>query len=319
VVELRQLDHFVAVAEEASFTKGALRLHAAQSAASAAVARLERQLGQELFVRGSRPLRLTEGGHLLLDRARSIQRQTRDAVAELHELRDGLGGTVTIGTVLSLGTDVLPRALLAFHRRFPRVTIRVVLSAGPVDTHVDKVTEGSFDVALVPAPGPVPATVASWTVERIRLGLACPVDHPLAAANQVSYQELAGETFIDFPADWGNRIMVDSLFERERCTRVVAIEVTDVGAALTLVGGGLGLAFVPVEFLTSRADIAAVDLRQRPPSVPIAAVIRRQQSSPATWALYRLLIGSPHGEQDQQDGDVDPGTENGRDEETAAG
>ena len=290
-MELRQLDFFVAVAEEASFTHGARRLHAAQSAASAAVARLERELRQPLFVRGTRPLQLTEAGNILLGRAQALQEHTHETLAELAELRDGIAGTLAIGTVLSFGSDLLPDALKVFHHRFPRVKIQLMLSAGPIDEHLEKVRSGEFDVALVPSAARVPAEVTARTVELIRLGLACPPGHPLARAHAVRYQDIVGETFIDFPADWGNRALVEELFAREHCTRTVAIEVSNVGAALTLVAGGLGLSFVPIEFLHSRADVAAVDLRRPPPSIPIAAAIRSGHcASAAARALYRLLV-----------------------------
>ena len=138
MMDLRQLEYFMAVAEEGSFTRGARRLHSAQSAASASVARLEREIGQPLFLRGTRRLELTEAGRVLLARARSIQDQALGARAELDALRDGLVGTVTIGTILAFGSTVLPRALDVFHRRLPKIAIQLGLSAGPIDEHLTK-------------------------------------------------------------------------------------------------------------------------------------------------------------------------------------
>lgn len=296
-MDLRQLEYLIAVAEEASFTRGARRLHSAQSAASAAVARLEREIGQPLFVRHAQHLELTEAGRLLVARARSIRDQAHSARAELDALRDGLAGTLTIGTVLAFGSTVLPRALSAFHRRFPKVAINIQLSAGPIGTHLDKVKDGTFNLALVPMPDHALPGITMRRTELVRLGLACPPGHRLADAHGVHYRQLVGETFIDFPAEWGNRTIVDSLFAAERCQRTVAIEVTNVGAALTLVAGGLGLCFVPEQFIDGDAHVTAVDLHRPPPSIPLGAAIARGSASGAATALFRLLvegIGQPN-------------------------
>jgi DNA-binding transcriptional LysR family regulator len=290
MMDLRQLEYFVAVAEEGSFTRGARRLHSAQSAASASVARLEREIGQPLFLRGARRLELTEAGRVLLARARSIQDQARGARDELDALRDGLVGTVTIGTILAFGSTVLPRALDAFHRRFPKVAIQVRLSAGPIDEHLGKLGDGTFDLLLVPIPKHVPPGIVMQRVELVRLGLACPPGHPLAQANGVRYRQLVAETFIDFPPVWGNRTLVDGLFAAEECTREVAIEVTNIGAALTLVAGGLGLSFVPEQFIGGRDDLAAVGLHRPPPYIPLGAAVAGGRCTGAVQALFRLLV-----------------------------
>lgn len=290
-MDLRQLEYFMAVAEQASFTRGAERLGSVQSAASAAVARLEREVGQPLFVRGGRRLELTEAGRLLLARAHVIQEQTEGARTDLQALREGLTGTVTIGTILAFSSAVLPHALQVFHRRFPGVAIRLKLSAGPLSSHLDQLN-GSFDLALVPMADQIPSHLTMRPVERVRLGLACPASHALADAQSVDYQDLFEETFIDFPPDWGNRTLVDKLFADEGRARDVAIEVTNVSTALTLVAGGLGLSFVPDQYLSDQSGVATVDLRRPPPTVLLGAAVRNDAPAPAA-TLFRLLTERP--------------------------
>lgn len=129
-MDLRQLEYFLAVAEERSFTRGATRAHVVQSAASAAILRLEREIGQPLFVRRGRQLDLTEAGRLLLARARSIQELATQTREELDALRGGLSGTVTIGTILAFGSAALPGALKRFHARYPEVVVQPVAPVG---------------------------------------------------------------------------------------------------------------------------------------------------------------------------------------------
>lgn len=286
---MRQLDYFVAVAEEGSFTRGARRLQSVQSAASAAVARLEHEFGQRLFVRGPGTLELTEAGRVLLARARAIQDQTRDARSELDALRGGLAGTLTIGTILAFGSTLLPAALSTFHRRYPAVVIQLRLSAVPIEQHLETLGR-RFDLALVPLPEQIPEGVVARRVELVRLGLACPIGHPLSLAHGVRYSDLAAETFIDFPDDWGNRRIVDDLFDDEGCSRNAVIEVTSVAAALTLVAGGLGLSFVPEQFIAEYEGVCAVELRRPPPSIPLGVAIPRHEATPPARALFGMLV-----------------------------
>src|SRR3954464_13698347 len=108
-VELRQLEYFLAVVEERSFTAAAARLYMVQSSLSASLLSLERELGTELFIRGRRGTELTDAGRALLDPARAALADTeraRDAVAEVTGL---LRGSVRIATV------AVPRSLNAIH------------------------------------------------------------------------------------------------------------------------------------------------------------------------------------------------------------
>ena len=100
-MELRDLGYFVAVAEERSFTRGAQRSGIVQSAASAAVQRLERELGQRLLGRGTRSVELTDAGRLVRDRARTLLGDAHAVRDDLDAPAGGLRGTVTLGTVLS--------------------------------------------------------------------------------------------------------------------------------------------------------------------------------------------------------------------------
>lgn len=290
-MDLRQLEYFLAVAEERSFTRGATRAHVVQSAASAAILRLEREIGQPLFVRRGRQLDLTEAGRLLLARARSIQELATQTREELDALRAGLSGTVTIGTILAFGSAALPGALKRFHARYPEVVVQLRLSAGPMESHLSRVTDGTFDLALIPMPERIPKGVLMRRVERVRLGLACSAAHPLADARRVRYRQICDETYIDFPEEWGNRSIVEQLFAAEHCVRGVFIEVTNVAAALTLVAGGLGLSFIPEQFITSSDGVTAIDLYRPPQTISLGiAIAADKTTSPAATALFRFLL-----------------------------
>jgi DNA-binding transcriptional LysR family regulator len=290
-VQFHQLEYFVAVAEEGSFTRGAQRARVVQSAASAAVARLEREFGVPLFVRAGPRITLTDAGRSLLAHARDILTGVRAARDELATLREGLAGTVTIGTLLSTGTLDLAAALRTFHARHPAVSIRMKHSFGHSGQHLEAVRTGSVDLALVVVPPKPPEHVRIDPLATLRLVLACAADHRLAHRRQVHYGDLTGETFIDFPQGWGNRVAVDETFRAAGLRRTVAIEVTDVASALELVAGGLGVTFVPQHVLDGRVDLAVVDLH-RPLerfTLGLASALDHPLSA-AAKALHRTVL-----------------------------
>ena len=121
-MDLRQLDHFVAVAEEQNFTRAARRVHIVQSALSTSIRGLEEEFGTRLFRRGARHVTLTPAGEMMLERAHRVLkevRETRDAIAGVRGLVAGTL-TVCIGLVQSVDPVVDIIGLLAFPSAAPR-------------------------------------------------------------------------------------------------------------------------------------------------------------------------------------------------------
>jgi DNA-binding transcriptional LysR family regulator len=292
-VELRELEYFVAVAEEASFTRGAERMHVVQSAASAAVARLERELGQQLFDRIGRHIELTEAGRTVLRHARVLLTGVRTLRDEVDELRGGLRGRVTLGTVLTTGHLDLTAIMSRFHQRHPRVTVRLRRAAGTDEDRMHQVRNGVFDLVLLPVPEQISAGVVVTPVARLELVLACRRDDPLTRTRRVRYRDLAHRDFVDFPEAWGYSAVVEALFTSRGCTRNIAFEVVDVASAIDLVRGGLGLAFLPADSLDQHPTLAAVDLDEPPAPRRLGiAVPDDRPLSSATQAMHRMITSA---------------------------
>lgn len=293
IMDLRQLQYFVAVAEERHFTRGAQRAHAVQSTVSAAVARLEREFGVTLFERGRNGAQLTAAGQVLLRRAHVLLGEAERTRDELQRTASGLHGSVTLGTVLSTGDFDLVAALLTFRQTHPDVSVRLRLSAGPLDQHIEEVLDGHVQLLLLPVPSRSRPGIRIDRVTTMRLALACSATDPVAERRSVAYRDIADSPFIDFPEPWGNRTIVDHMFAGEHVERRVTIEVVDVATALRMVQGGLGLAFVPEEFIASAPGVVKVDLQHPPPSVELGlAVAQDRPRSEATDALRRTLLGA---------------------------
>src|ERR1700751_4542068 len=124
-MELRQLQYFVAVAAELNFSRAAQRIHVVQSALSASVGRLEKELGVELFDRSKRQIALTAAGEVFLQHAREVIHTAHQARTPVRALRDQLTGSVTLGPLMSWGTLDPPAALEEFRRSNPLVTVRL--------------------------------------------------------------------------------------------------------------------------------------------------------------------------------------------------
>jgi DNA-binding transcriptional LysR family regulator len=248
VVELRQLNHFVAVAEEQSFTNAARRLSYVQSALSVSIQSLERELGVRLFARTTHRVALTDAGDALLPSARQILasvEQTRDIAAAL---RGVLRGTVRIGIMQSFAFLDIADLLGTFHRQHPDVEIQIRPSAGGSQALIEELKHGGIDIAFVSVmDDPVGVSMSELGVEELHLVGTAELLPPRRA--RVELSRLAEATFVDFPAGWGVRTAVDHAFAAAGLRRRATIEVADVGTCLQLLQAGLGVALLPPSLL----------------------------------------------------------------------
>ena len=263
-MELRQLEYFVAVAEECHFTRAAGRLQVAQSGLSASIRSLERELGAPLFLRSTRSVELTPAGQALLVEARRALAATdaaKDAVAAVQGL---LRGSLSVGSLQCLHVVHLPAVLARFAAAYPGLEIR--LRQGGSNELVEQVRTGRLDLALVSRPARCPDGLVVESLGSEPLVLACAPEHPFAARAEVDPAELEAERFIDFQPDWGTRDLADQVLAAAGTVRRVALEVTDVHSLLDLVTFGLGVALVPQSFAAKTDRARFVPLAGTRPS-----------------------------------------------------
>lgn len=272
-MELRQLEYFVAVAEEKNFTRAAARLHIVQSAVSATVKALERELGTPLLDRNSKRVLLTDAGAALLPRARATLDAARDAADAVAEVRGGLRGTLRVGTMTSIRLIDLPALLGEFHRRHPGVLLQT--TAGPSGSQglVEALLERRLDLAFVSLPGPRPPGLTLIDLAASVLDLVVPAGHPLARRERVRIAELAGLDFVDSPVGYGNRAVVDRAFTVASVPRRVAVEITDVGTGVDYVRNGLGVALLPRFFLADAPGVATLTVEDADLRWPLSLAV----------------------------------------------
>lgn len=266
-MELRHLRHFVALAEEGTFTAAAARELIVQSGLSSSVRALEKDVGVLLFVRGTRPVRLTAEGQALLPAARHVL----DAVEAAHQVVQDVHGVLTgrlrVGTIETSGHTLPFGAWLAdFSRLHPAISITVrQLSALRA---LELIGGGELDCALAPA---VPGHTAGLDVVPLLsepLVLACSADHRLATVASVGLAELQGERFVETDPQWAVRVLIDEAFRAAQLTRQVVYEVNEWTIVLGLVAAGMGIALVPSGLDFSLHPDTAGSLRLVPLSGP---------------------------------------------------
>ena len=254
-MELRHLEYFVAVAEERNFTRAAARLNIVQSAVSAAVKALERELGAALLDRNSKRVLLTEAGTALLPRARIALDAARDAQDAVDEVRGGLRGTLRIGTMTSIRLINMPALLGEYHRRHPGVQLRTSAAPSGSKGLIEALAERRLDLAFVSQPGPRPSGIAIRDLASSVLDLVVAADDPLARQSTVSLPQLADRDFIDSPVGYGNRAVADRAFEAANLRRNVSIEISDIATGVDYVRHGLGVAMLPRFVLAGVDDV----------------------------------------------------------------
>lgn len=295
-MELRQVEHFVAVAGEMSFSRAAQRAHVVQSALSTSIGKLERELGVRLFDRSRQQISLTAAGERFRGHAYEVLRTTRGAVESIAEFRGTLSGTVEFGSLISFGPLDVARALGDFHRAHPFVRLRLHLSQGGASTYLSDLVEGSLDLALVSVPNRFPPQLDLRLLFEEPMVYVCREDHPLAGGTPVDLADLAAEELVGFPPNFGLRRLMDEAFHAAGGHPLTQYEAPAGFATIAeLVGNGLGTAFMPTSEARRFPDLRLVELATPVIWQVYLASPPAAQMTPATTRLAETLLDAAAG------------------------
>lgn len=287
LMDLRQLAYFVAVAEEASFTKAANRLQVAQPGVSAQIRRLELELGHELLDRKARPVRPTEVGAAVLPHARAALEATAAARRAVDELEELLRGRVAVGAVVACSSLALVDLLAGFHRLHPAVEIS--LSEANSDELLGKLKNGELDLAFAAFGDRPPEWAETEVAVEEALFLAVCRDHPLAGRRAVGLEVLGEQALICLPRGTGVRAALENACAAAGVRPRIALEASDPRMVAELARRGLGVAVLPESL--ARADPAslrAIGIAKPRPRASLALAWKRAgPHSPAGRALIR--------------------------------
>jgi DNA-binding transcriptional LysR family regulator len=286
-MELRQLEAFVAVAEERNFTRAAARLYVTQSGLSATVRGLERELQAALFLRTTRRVELTAAGAALLSEARRTLASAH-AAAEAVAAVEGVGrGTLKLGIVQASSLFDLPGLLARYRHAYPGIELRLQQASSAElgrllgEHNVDVIFRARSD-----EPG-----LVSIPLTRSPLVVACNADHALADETAVELQTLSDTALVGYPLGWGTRELSDRAFRAVGVEPHYAFEVNDIPTLLNLVEVGLGAALIPDAIAAPRGQ----RLRRVAISGPswdyvvAAEALAPRPQNPAAQALWAIL------------------------------
>jgi DNA-binding transcriptional LysR family regulator len=240
-MELSQLETFLAVAEEHSFSRAAVRLHRTQPAVSQVIRKLEQSVGETLFDRASRDGSLTAAGKLLREYALRLLALRREASSALGELRNVERGHLHLAANEYTCMYLLP-AIDAFRREFPHIPVtvqRMLASRIP-----EELSLRSFELGIVSF-RPDAAQIRTIAVYGDSLALIVSPRHRLASSERLSIKELGGELFVAHNVASPLRRKVIEVFQRYRTPLHMAIELPTIEAIKRFVAMGNGVALVP--------------------------------------------------------------------------
>jgi len=294
-MDLKQLEHFVAAADEQHFTRAALRLHIVQSGLSAPIRALEEELGAPLFLRTTRRVVLTPLGRAFLAEARRVLTAASDAKQVATDMQGLRRGRLSIGSIQGLAPWLdLPDLLGRFRTVCPDVEIRLISGgSGPL---IERVREGELDLAFAQFLGSTPPDMTAWMLACEPLVAACAPAHWLAGRHDVSLADLADETFVELTSDWGTRQLVDQSFVASRVGRHIGFEVDDIPTQLDLVGHGLGIALMPAAVVGERNRVvrqplvASAKLAEPEPCWELAVVFAHNGEKEPVSAVTRMFL-----------------------------
>jgi DNA-binding transcriptional LysR family regulator len=240
-MELHQLETFLAVAEERSFSRAAVRLHRTQPAVSQVIRKLEAAVGEMLFDRAARDGSLTAAGVLLRDYALRLLALRREASSALGELKSLERGSLQLAAN-EYTCIYLLQAIDRFRREFPHITVavhRMLASHIPEELNLR-----AFELGVVSF-RPDPVQFRAIAVYADSLAFIVSPGHRLAGARRVSINSLGEEVFIAHNVASPLRRKVIETFQRCRTPLKMDIELPTIEAIKHFVAMGNGVALVP--------------------------------------------------------------------------
>jgi DNA-binding transcriptional LysR family regulator len=300
-MDLRSLECFVAVAEEGSVSRAAVRLHMSQPPLSVRLQALERELGVPLLVRHGRGVDLTAPGRLLLERGRRLLAELDSTSAAVRAVGEGRQGRLSVAVGRSVSPALLGEVLSGV--RTTAADLVVDVAELPDAELLDRVRAGTADVGLVHR-GPDPREPRAGgdpdrgyeraVVARDQLVAVLPVDHPHASEERLDLATVGGRLVTvarrsspalhaHAVAAWRATSATGELQEADSVTGVLALVRAGIGVAL-LPGCAAALAW---------EDLAALPLRQHTPPVDTVVAWRPQDDAPVVRRFLRVALSTP--------------------------
>lgn len=243
-MELKQLQYFLAVAEELHFNKAAEKLHIAQPPLSRQIQQLEREVGAKLFERNKRNVKLTAAGEYLKKETIQLFNQIAFAKTQLRLIAQGSLGQLRIGYVGAVMHSLLPQVLKELRLQYPDIS--TILSEMGNEAQIAAIKNGQLDIGFVRTPIEVDDIII-MPIYQETFSVIISADHPLGASAYIELPDLAAEPFICFSRECAPG-MVDRIIgicNQAGFSPCKIHETSQINTILRLVENNLGYSIVP--------------------------------------------------------------------------
>ncbi len=284
-MELRQLEYFIAVAEEANFTRAAARVHISQSGVSAQIQQLERDLGATLIDRSGRTATLTHAGAAALGHARAAL-ASADAVRQAVDEVSGLiRGRLVVGMITACTVTGLFDAFATFGLAHPGIELTLVEDQS--DRLIELVRSGAADLALIATAGEPPAGLDALPIVRERIVAAVAADHPLAHRQRATLADINAYPIVSMPKGTGIRTAFDQACAANGIRPNIALQASAPTAIADLALRGLGIAILSQSMVARDHHRLRAIMLDEIKTPALLALIWKTPSSPAVRELLK--------------------------------
>ena len=243
-MDLRQLEILQAIAETGSFTATGRKLTVSQSAISRQVLLLEEELGEPLFLRVGRQVRMTPAAEALVQLGKRVFQDVRDTIEGITDRTRTLKGTLRLVGGMTVCLYVFPPLLKHLKRVHPDLDIRLTVAIA--GRSVEEIRGGRVDAGLLTLPVDE-SDLVTVPVMREELLLVTMPTHPLAKKRKIVPADLSGQPFILFEAGSATRRVIDAFFVRENIEPTIVMDTENVEIIKAMVKTGLGISIAPYQ------------------------------------------------------------------------
>ena len=262
-MEIHQLRYFVAVADEGSFSRAAVREHVAQPSLSQQIQKLEAEMDQRLFDRLPRSVVVTEAGKCLLDYARKILVEIGDAHRCVDDLKREVVGRLAVGAIPTIALYVLPRLIGEFQRQHPKVVFEIFEDT--TENLATRLEDGTLDLALASTCGETPG-LKRHLLGKEPLCVLLPKKHRLAKRKTIKWSDLEAEKFLLLHEEHCLAGQVCDYLEKNHLHPELTVRGAQLATIARMVAAGMGVTIVPQMMTESEFTNGCVAVPFAPPA-----------------------------------------------------
>ena len=280
-MDIRQLEYFVEVAKQLSFTRAATTLHISQPSLSKAIQNMEADLGVPLFYRSSKQLELTDAGQITLANAQHIINAFENLYTELTDIMELKKGKLRIGIPPIVGAEFFSKLITAYKEHYPFIEIALTeVGSKSIRTKID---QGELDIGLVCSATSPNEQLETMPFLNDPLHAIVHEDHPLAHREKIHLSELKDAPFIMYRNDF---VLYDRIIEE--CSKndffpIIACETSQKDLFIEMVQAKLGVALLPQKIAEKipYSTIKVIPFYEQPIDLELGISWRRNKYLPS--------------------------------------